>query len=115
MDGARQAASVLALGASVLALATACAALDSARGKPFGGEDEILYGPEAKPATVHCEQSDALDELEDYDHVWACEVVFKDGSGRITNCWARRKSTESTFFSFNRTCAEWAVELRASA
>ena len=92
---------MLALGASVLVLATACADLDSARGKPFGGEDEILYGPEANGDEARV--------------LGVMEVVFKDGSGRITNCWARRKSTESTFFSFNRTCAEWAVELRASA
>jgi hypothetical protein len=102
---------VLALGGTLLAL-TACSAFEE---KPFGGEDEILYGPEAKPATVDCEKSDALEDLEDYENVWSCEIVLKDGTGRITNCWADRKSTGSSFGSFTKTCEAWAEELRTTS
>ena len=95
-----------------LTLPTACAALEN---KPFDGKDEILYGPEAKPATVDCEKSDALEDLDDYENVWSCEIVLKDGSGRVTNCWADRKSTDSTFGSLTKTCEEWAAELRSAS
>jgi hypothetical protein len=95
----------------LLVLLTGCAAFED---KPFNGKDEILYRPEEKPADVDCEKSDALDDLDDFENVWSCEIVLKDGSGRITNCWARRKSTDSTFGSFMKTCEEWAVELRST-
>jgi hypothetical protein len=93
----------------VLTLMTACGVFED---KPFDGADEILYGPEAKPATVDCEKSDALEGFGDYDNVWSCEIVLKDGSGRLTNCWAHQKSTDADLGSFTKTCEAWAEELR---
>lgn len=87
----------------------------SARKQALRGEDEVLYGPEAKQATVDCEKSDALEDLDDYENFWSCEIVLKDGSGRVTNCWADRKSTDSTFGSLTKTCEEWAAELRSAS
>jgi hypothetical protein len=108
----RHGVSLIAVAGTLLVLLTACAAFED---KPFDGQDEIFYGPEAKPANVDCEKSDALSDLDDFENVWSCEIVLKDGSGRMTNCWARRKSTDSTFGSFTKTCEEWAVELRRTA
>jgi hypothetical protein len=107
----RHGASLLAIGGIFLMAVVGCAAFED---KPFNGNDEILYGPEAKPAHVDCEKSDALDGLDDFENVWSCEIVLKDGSGRVPNCWARRKSTDSMFGSFTKTCEEWAVELRTT-
>jgi hypothetical protein len=88
---------LLALGVSLLALTTACAPLEDDEDKPFLGQDEILYGPEQKPATVDCEESDALDDVGEYefDRAWSCEIVLKDGSGRALTCWAIGKSPGS--------------------
>ena len=101
-----------ALAVAVLALTTACSVFED---KPFNGEDEILYGPEAKPATVACEKSDALDEFEDYEKVWSCEIVLKDGSGRVETCWATQKSTGSQVGSFRDGCEAWAARLRTAS
>lgn len=111
MDGDR-AVYLLALGASLLAL-TACAALESEEDKPFFGEDEIRYGPASKPATVDCEESDALDELPDYDfgRAWSCEIVFKDGSGRTAICWTRGGPPVP----MNSTCEQAAEQLRRAS
>jgi hypothetical protein len=101
----------VAVSLGVAALSSGCGLFED---KPFGGESEIRYGPEAKPAKVDCERSHALDDLDGYENVWSCEITLEDGSGRIQNCWARKKSTESTFFSLDKTCEEWAVELSSS-
>ena len=109
---------LLALGASLLALTTACAALEDEEDKPFFGKEEILYGPEAKPATIDCEESDALDDLRDdydFDHVWSCEIVPKDGSRRTTTCFASGRAPGSGYGSLNKTCEEMAEELRRAS
>jgi hypothetical protein len=101
-----------AFAVAVLALTTACSVFED---KPFNGEDEILYGPEAKPATVDCQKSGALDEFEEYENVWSCEIVLKDGSGRVETCWATLKSTDSQVGSFRDGCEAWAARLRSGS
>ena len=112
MDSGRRAMYLLALGASLLALTTACAALESEEDKPFFGEDEIRYGPEQKPATVDCEESDALDDLPNYDYgrAWSCEIVPKDGSPGTVMCWTRGGPVP-----MNRTCEQAADQLRRAS
>jgi hypothetical protein len=54
-------------------------------------DGEIRYGPAATPAEVDCADSDAFDDLEDFEDLEAvqtCEVVFKDGTGSETVCQA---------------------------
>jgi hypothetical protein len=117
MNRCRRAICLLGLATSLVALTTACAQLESEDDKPFFGEDEILYGPESKPATVDCDESDALDDVRDYydfDHVWSCEIVFKDGSGRAITCFASGNAPGSGYGSLHKTCEEMAEELRSS-
>jgi hypothetical protein len=112
MEAGRHTAPLVVACLTLLVFASACSVIDTVNHKPFGGEDEILYGPEAKPAKVNCEESDALEDLDEYEDVWSCEIVFKDGSGVITSCSAHRKSSDVEAQTFTKTCEEWAPELQ---